>query len=257
MITFIRSLSPALRSLSLSKGKHGDHHRTLARPSTGSGNEQARGWPHRWALAVWHELPLLLVINAAFCLTLVPAVLAYGTATRPLAPLLAAIFVGPVWATAIRFGERALDGERTTLRDLGRLLRRCTRTGIVIAAVPAIAASAYLATASLAGTLPSWLVRTGWLDAIVLILGLIATLAGYRLAGAGVRGVRLWLDALTLAGRRPMITLGTAALGVLIMVAAGWLPSVLVVLPGPFAFFLAMVGHLLTEPSERTIGHDS
>lgn len=249
MITRLRSLSlpsfrslsrTSLRSLSLSKGEH-----------------EERGWPHRWALAVWHELPLLLVINAAFCLTLVPAVLAYGTAARPVAPLLAAIFAGPVWATAIRFGERALDGERTSLGDLGGLLRRSIRTGIMIAAVPAIAASAYLATGSLAGTLPPWLVWTGWLDAIVVIIGLVATLAGYRLAGAGVRGVRLWLDALTLAGRRPMITLGTVALGALIMVAAGWLPSVLVVLPGPFAFFLAMVGHLLTEPSERTIGHDS
>ena len=84
------------------------------------------------ARAIWDNVPLLLVIDAALAMAAFPVLLAAGFGAIYVAPLLAALLMAPIWLAAIHVASKLLDGDGVStgafLRDsrigCGRHTRR-------------------------------------------------------------------------------------------------------------------------------------
>jgi hypothetical protein len=184
---------------------------------------------------VWQHTPLLLLMNVAVAIALLPALLLLLGGAAIAAPFAAALAVGPVWAATIATTDRMAVDEPVSALGFARGLRRHCRAGLRIAAVPALVASSLLTAGSLVSQ-PSG----GWVWVGCLVAGLIA--AGvvvlalpfvFSLATtAGIRGRRAWVTALLLAGHRPGRTLTLLALVALAAALSNLLgPGVLLLAP--------------------------
>lgn len=181
---------------------------------------------------VWAHLPLLLVIDLVVVLACVPGALV-ALVWPVAAPLIFGAVVGPVWAGALSVAGALVRDEPWSVRNgLAGL-----RIGLVCGAVAAVA----VGTLTLWNANPerTWLLGPLFVDGTVLILLAVASLSVFTLAECGLRGWNLWLTAWRLAARQPLVTAGTVALVVLAGLAVSWLPAIAVVLPGPFAVYLA------------------
>ncbi|MBM7785026.1 hypothetical protein [Tenggerimyces flavus] len=181
---------------------------------------------------VWTQLPLLLVVDLVVVVACVPGVLV-ALVWPMLAPLVFGAVLGPVWAGALSVAGALVRDEPWSVRNgLAGL-----KIGLVLGAVGAAA----VGTLTLWNANPerTWLLVPLFVDGTVLALLAVASLSAFTLAESGLRGWNLWLSALRLAARRPVLTAGTLALAILAGLAVSWLPAIALVLPGPFAVFLA------------------
>jgi hypothetical protein len=190
---------------------------------------------------VWANLPLLLVVDVLVVLAALPAV-AVALAGWPLfAPLVAGALVGPAWAAAVSVAGALLREDSVGARQLPSAFRRHgpagLRIGLLVGAVATIAAGTL--TMWDANPERTWLLVPLFVDGSVLALLAVGCLFAFPLAESGLRGRDLWLGALRLAAGRPYVTAGLVALVALAGLAVSWLPLLAVVLPGPFAVYVA------------------
>jgi uncharacterized membrane protein YesL len=165
--------------------------------------------------AVWHHTPLLVVMNAALALALLPALLVLLGGAVLAAPFVAALTLGPAWAATVSVTDRIVVDEPVSVAVFGRMLRRHAGEGVRTAAVPAVACASVMTSSSLMGEPPvAWLWTACMLVALAAAVGVVLALPfAFSLATtAGLRGGRVWLTALLVAGFRPARTLATFAL---------------------------------------------
>lgn len=188
--------------------------------------------------AAWRELPLMLTISLLVTLAC-GATAMVAMVVAPLAPLAAALTLGPVWMAAVALAAAILDGQAVGPRDLAAALRRWAQTGIVIALVPATLATLLIGSVGILSANPDqrWLLAPIALDATALVVSALAGFAVFPLALTTDQPSRdRWLTALALAGLDLTTTLGVAALPVLLTLSTrivGPFPALL--LPGPLA----------------------
>ncbi len=75
------------------------------------------------ARAIWDNVPLLLVIDAALAMAAFPVLLAAGFGAIYVAPLLAALLMGPIWLAAIHVASKLLDGDGVSTGAFLRAIR--------------------------------------------------------------------------------------------------------------------------------------
>jgi hypothetical protein len=165
--------------------------------------------------AVWHHAPLLIAMNAALALALLPPVLLLLGGAVLAAPFAAAVTLGPTWAATVAVTDRMVVGAPVSAGVLVRMLREQWRPGLRIALVPAVVCASVASAADLAvgpsggslwiGSLAVALVAA---VGVALALPFVFSLA----ATAELRGIRAWRTALLVAGFRPAQTLSVLAL---------------------------------------------
>jgi hypothetical protein len=197
------------------------------------------------ARTIWDNLPLLLVIDAALAFAAFPALLAGGFGALYLAPLLAALMMGPLWIGAISVSRRLLDGDGVTVRHFARAVRELGWLGVRVAIVPGGLMTLLLATLELSGRNAGqgWMLLPAAMDGL-LALGAIVLFFPASLLAASERdtGRTLWKRAALLAGLSPMATLGLiAGLATVWIIAQFAGPLAIVLLAAPIALFSVAV----------------
>lgn len=186
--------------------------------------------------ALWHELPLLAAAGVLIC-TASGLVVLLSPGLSPVSVLLGALLIGPVWAAVIATADSVVREDRGGVLLLLRNLRRHWLAGLEVALVPGVIAA--LAALNQA-------VYTGPLFAIPLavsgcatVLALLASCYAFSLrVTAGLRGKTLWLTALHLVARAPLVPLGVLALAfVALLLGTSVTASLLLLSPGPVALF--------------------
>jgi hypothetical protein len=193
---------------------------------------------------IWTELPVMMVIN--LLVTLAAAVIAMTVVSMAVvAPLLAALLLGPVWIGAVAVSERMLTGDAVGMRDLVTAIRRHARTGIGLAAVPAIVAMLLAGSISIlaAHEEQRWLLAPIAVDATLLSVLLLGCITAFPLAVMSeARGMARWIVALALAGRQLVAVMGIAALLVLLALSVQLIgPWLAMLAAGPLALLCAAV----------------
>lgn len=200
------------------------------------------------ARLAWTELPVLALVD--LLVTFAAAVVAVtALAAAPLAPLTAALLLGPVWLGATAACLRMGEGEAVGFGDLLRELRDRAKTGMSLALAPAAVGTLLLGSVGLmtAGDGRRWMLAPVAVDALVLIVLAFGGLAVFPLAVlTDLRGSDRWLAAIALAGRHLVASAGLLALSVLLALSAR--------VAGPF-LVLAMAGPacLLTAATVRDL----
>jgi hypothetical protein len=191
--------------------------------------------------AVWANLPLLLAIDLLVVLASLPALVTFAAGWAVFVPLVAGVLLGPVWAAAMSVAGAMVREDDVSFRQVGVALQRHGLVGLRIGLVVGAVAAVSVGTLTLWDANPDrvWLLVPLVVDGSVLALVAVASLSAFTLAEGGLRGWDLWLGSLQLAARRPFLTAGTIAVAVLAAFAVSWLPLVALVLPGPFAVYLA------------------
>jgi len=196
---------------------------------------------------IWSELPLMAVINLMVVLS-GTLVLATAIAFAPIAPLVGAILLGPVWVGATVGCSRLLAGDASGIGDLCRDIRQHALTGIRLALVPAVVVAVLMGSLAVesASDGQDWLLLPIAVDVMVLILLLFGSITAFTLAVATeLHGRERWLAALVLAGRNLTVCLGIGALVVLLLLS--------VTIAGPFlALIAAGPLCLMTTAATRT-----
>lgn len=191
---------------------------------------------------IWTELPMLAAINLGFCLG-ASIVLMIAMAIPPLAPLAAAVLLGPLWAGAIASALRIADGDAGGIAVLMADTCRHARTGLRLALPPAFVATVLLGTASLfaAAGRPAWMFAPIALDLVVVSVLALGSIWVVPIGvSAPFRGRRRWIEAFATGGRHPAATLGIAAIGVLATLSAVRIgPFGALILPGPICLLIA------------------
>lgn len=206
-------------------------------------------------LVLWRELPLVLTLGLlatlAGGLTAIVAV-----AFSPLAPLAAAVTIGPIWMAMVAVAADLLDGRAVNVRQLAATLRRWAPTGIATAMVPAAVATLLLGSLGVLSAHPEqrWLLAPVALDATVLAVLALGAFGVFPLALVDRRSTRRrWITALGLAGRDLVTTLGLAALVVLLALSTQLVgPLVVALMAGPLAVLsTATTRHAVTHVAAR------
>lgn len=186
--------------------------------------------------ALWHELPLLATAGVLVC-TASAAVLLLTPGITPFSVLLAAVLVGPVWAAVVATTDSVVRYDRGGVLLLLRHLKHHAAAGLAVALVPGVVTAAALL---------NWHLYSSPLLALPLavsgcasVLLLLASCYAFSLrVTAGLRGKTLWLAALQLVARAPMVPLGVLALVfVALLLGTSVTASLLLLAPGPVALF--------------------
>lgn len=186
--------------------------------------------------ALWHELPLLATAGALVC-TASAVVVLLTPGLSPLSVLLAAFVVTPVWAAVIATTDAVVLADRGGVAVLLKNVRTHAVAGLEVGVVPAVV---------IALALLNWQLYAGPLFALPLIVSgcasvllLLASCYAFSLrVTAGLRGKRLWLTALHLVARAPLVPLGVLALVfVALFLGTSVTASLLLLTPGPVALF--------------------
>jgi len=197
------------------------------------------------ARAIWDNLPLLLVIDAALAFAAFPAMLAAGFGAIYLAPVLAALLMGPIWLAAMQVASKLLDGDGVSTRMFLRAIRDLGGAGLKVAIVPGALMSLMLATLELYGRNEGqrWMLVPVAIDGMLAMTALVLFFpASLLAASSNLSGRRLWRQAALLAGVSPMATLGMlAGLATVWIVTQMVGPLAIVLLAAPVALFTAAV----------------
>jgi hypothetical protein len=186
--------------------------------------------------ALWHELPLLATVGVLVC-TASAVVVVLSPGLSPFSVLLIAVLVGPVWAATIATTDAVVRDERGGVPVLLRNLRRHAVAGLKVAVVPGFV---------VAVALFNWQLYSGPLFAVPLavsgcaavLLSLASCYAFSLRVTAGLCGKHLWLTALHLVARAPLIPLGVLSLAfVALLLGTSVTASLLLLAPGPLALF--------------------
>lgn len=207
----------------------------------GSREERRPGLPARVGEAIWSNLPLLLVMDGALFVAALPAAALFFFGGSLLAPLAAALALGPVWAGSVASADRMIRDEAVHVRDFAESVRQYAWRGISVSLVPAVVATAALGTlAILESTGERWLLAPLFADGSVSILVFLAGFSVFSLATTGgLRGWALWRASLEVAAADPMATLGSVAILILLGFLVSVVPGILPVLPAPLAVYLS------------------
>ncbi|TCC53246.1 hypothetical protein E0H75_05905 [Kribbella capetownensis] len=186
--------------------------------------------------ALWHELPLLAAAGVMVCTTSGVVVL-LSPGLSPVSVLLGALLIGPVWAAVVATADSVVRDDRGGVLLLLRNLRRHWLAGLEVALVPGvIAALAVLNQAIYTG--PIFAIPLA-VSGCATVLALLASCYAFSLrVTAGLRGKTLWLTALHLVARAPLVPLGVLALAfVALLLGTSVTASLLLLAPGPVALF--------------------
>lgn len=192
---------------------------------------------------VWSELPVLAVID--LLITLGVAVVAVVAVTvAALAPLVAALLIGPVWLGGTAICNRILVGDAVGPRDVFVEVGRRGATGVRIALVPGVVATLLIGSLTIrssGGGSRSWMMLPIALDALVLIVVAFGCLTVFPLTVlTDLPGRVRWLAALALAGRHLVICAGLLATVVLLLVSIRLVgPILLLAAAGPLCLLVA------------------
>jgi hypothetical protein len=197
--------------------------------------------PLPWTIInyAWRHLPLLVAIDVLLVLAAVPAAVMLVTGHAVLAPLVAALFVGPIWAGTIATTDRLFNHNETTLRMLLLNIGQHAWTGITVSFAPAAIVAMTIGTLGLLVETrgQAWLLPSLFVDGCAITLVVLAQPSLFSLAtGRRLRGLALWKTALALAVAQPRTILSFPTLAVLV-----WLSISLSGGPGLLLFFPALV----------------
>jgi hypothetical protein len=186
--------------------------------------------------ALWHELPVLVASGVLVCVSCGVVVLG-SPGLSPVSLLLGAVLVGPTWAAVSATTDCIVRDDRGGILLLLQNLKRHARAGIEVACVPAVIAALALL---------NWQLNTSAVFAIPLavsgcacVLALLGSCYAFSLrVTVGLRGKILWLTALHLVARAPLVPLGVLALAfVALLLGTSVTASLLLLAPGPVALF--------------------
>jgi hypothetical protein len=192
---------------------------------------------------LWHNLPILLALDLLVVVSVLPAMVA-ARLWLPAAPLVAALTIGPAWATTVALTDQLTADRVRKLRDIPTAFWRHALVGVCVALPVAILLSVALSI----GTL---FVMGIAIAALVVVATLTAP--AYSMAvTAGRRGWTLWRTAAAVAGARPLFTIGSIALLVLIATGLGSLGATLAIsiaalLPAPLALYSSALTWYIVE----------
>lgn len=186
--------------------------------------------------ALWYELPLLATAGILTC-TAGALVVVLSPGLSPASVLLAAFVIAPVWAAVVATTDAVVREDRGGVPELLRNLRKHALAGLGVGVVPAVV---------VALALLNWQLYSGPLFAVPLavsgcasVLLLLASCYAFSLrVTGGLRGKHLWLTALHLVARAPLVPLGVLALAfVALLLGTSVTASLLLLAPGPVALF--------------------
>lgn len=203
--------------------------------------------------ALWHELPLLATAGALSCAASALVVL-LSPGLSPVSVLLAAFVVSPIWAAIVATTDAVVLEDRGGVPVLLRNLRKFAGAGLEVGLVPAVVVALLLL---------NWQLYSGPLFALPLaasgcasVLLLLASCYAFSLrVTGGLRGKQLWLTALQLVARAPLVPLGVLALAfVALLLGTSVTASLLLLAPGPLALF-ASAGTATSYGTEKHALH--
>jgi uncharacterized membrane protein YesL len=192
--------------------------------------------------AVWSNLPLLLVMDAALFVGAIPVIALFFGGGSVLAPLVGALTLGPLWAGTVATTDRMIRDEAAGLQTFAENALRYARQGVVVALVPAIILTSMLGTLAILDLRPDerWMFVLLLVDGSMLALASLAGLSVFSLATTGgLSGWTLWRASLETVVVGPVTTLGTVALLILLGFLISWAPGFLPVLPTVLAVYLS------------------
>lgn len=192
--------------------------------------------------AVWFNLPLLLVMDAALFVGAIPMITLFFGGGSVLAPLVGALTLGPLWAGTVATTDRMIRNEAVGLRTFAENVLRYAGHGVAVALVPAIILTSMLGTLMILDVGPDerWMFVLLLVDGSVLALAFLAGFSVFSLATTGgLSGWSLWRASLETVVIGPVSTLGTVALLILLGFLVSWAPGFLPVLPAPLAVYLS------------------
>lgn len=211
------------------------------------------------ARCVWQRLPLLLVLDFALVVALLPAVLTVLAGLYLVAPIVVGLAVGPVWAAGVATTDRIVRGADVSVRGFGSAIRRFAGLGALLGAVAGLVASIGAGTLALwlANREQVWLLVPLFVDGTVLTLLALAGLSVFSLATTyGLRGWRLVRTSFAIVVAAPVSAVGMVALVALVVLAAQWLPSLIVIVAAPFAVFLSAYVHTSVDDGRDAAERD-
>lgn len=211
----------------------------VAADSDAAGHSQFPIWVGR---TIWDNLFLLLVMDAVLFVGAVPAISLFFTGGFLLAPLLAALTLGPLWAGTIAVTDRLIQDEAVSLRKFAQNVRCYARHGITVSMIPALVVTAPLATLTILQARPNeqWLFIPLFVSSTVSTLVFLAGFSVFSLATTGnLRGRALWRVSIALVVANPVITLGTVGIFVVVGFLVSWVPGLLPLLPALLAVYLS------------------
>lgn len=186
--------------------------------------------------ALWQELPVLAAAGVLVCAASGLVVL-ISPGLSPLSLLLGAFLVGPTWGAVVATTDSIVRDSGGGVLLLLKNLKRRALAGLEVACVPAVVTALALL---------NWQVYSDPLFAVPLavsccagVLLLLASCYAFSLrVTAGLRGKTLWLAALQLVARAPVVPLGVLALAfVALLLGTSVTASLLLLAPGPVALF--------------------
>lgn len=250
----MRQVQPGHRNEPRSVGRGSPGHQRTPEPAAAA---DALDLPAIGRL-VWSELPILAVIDLLFTLGVaVVAVVAMTVAA--LAPVVAAVLIGPVWLGGTAICNRTLDGDGVALRDVPVEVGRRAVTGMRIALVPGVVATLLIGSVTIqaaGGGSRTWMMLPIAVDSLVLTVVAFGCLMAFPLAVlSDLSGVGRWRTALVLAGRYPLMSAGLLAFGVLLLVSIRLVgPVVLLAAAGPFCLLVtATARSVVTIPGADAV----
>lgn len=209
---------------------------------------------------LWSALPALLVSGSLVCAAGVVVVILTPGVT-PVALLVAAAVVAPVFAGLVNQVNGIIAGRAPTTFSIFRLIASSWRIGLLLALPPAAAGACFLV------AIEVWS-QTGSVLAMVpaAVSGCCAVLLGIGSAAAlplalempALRGRRLLVTALHIAARRPVPMLGVISLVVIgVWAAIQFAFSLLFLLPVPLAAVLVAAVWTSAGVCDLRLGDDT
>jgi uncharacterized membrane protein YesL len=191
---------------------------------------------------IWDNLFLLLVMDAVLFVGAIPTIVLSFTGGFLLAPLLAALTLGPLWAGTIAVTDRLIQDEAVSLRKFAKSVRCHARHGITVSVVPALVVTGALAALAVLQVRPNekWLFIPLFVSGSVSTLVFLAGLSAFSLATTGnLRGQTLWRVSIMVVVTSPVITLGTLGIFVVMGFLVSWVPGLLPLFPALLAVHLS------------------
>lgn len=191
---------------------------------------------------IWDNLFLLLAMDAVLFVGAIPAIALSFTGGFLLAPLSAALTLGPLWAGTVAVTDRLIQDEVVSLRKYAKHVYCYARRGVAVSMVPAFVATAPLAALTILQVRPNerWLFIPLFVSGTVSTLVFLAAFSAFSLATTGnLRGQALWRESLAIVVTSPVITLGTVGILVIMGFLVSLVPGLLPVFPALLAVHLS------------------
>lgn len=190
---------------------------------------------------IWSELPLFALMGLLLTVAMtIVSVLALTLAL--VAPIAAALLIGPIWLAGTSVSLRLLAGADPGMRGYVSELRHRALDGAVLALPLAIVTTLLLGTVAIvnAASGRTWLLLPIGVDAIVLILLIFGALTVFPLAVATeLRGRKRWLIGIALAGRFPIASIGLLAAALLLALSIRFVgPFLALAAAGPYCLLV-------------------